>query len=179
MKIYLVGALSLVLLVACNEADRAEIYNENNTTVINGVVYNINEKPINGLYRTYYANGNPRMEVFSQNGLPNGVGKFYAEDGYLSYQGTFKNGVFDGMFYQYYPEGNVHNEMNYKDGIIDGSQKVYDKEGSLTAEIVYKDDKPISGYVILRNQKVELSQDELDAFKPTKPKDAEDVTPAE
>lgn len=164
MKTGYIVLLSALLLTACGESDRAEIYNENNTSVINGVVYNINEKPINGLYRTYYQNGNLRMEVYSQNGLPNGIGKFYDQEGNLLYQGIFKDGQMNGVLYQYYPDGTIHNEMNYKEGIIDGAQKVYNKNAEQTAQITYENGKPTSGYVLLNDVKIELTDDELKAF---------------
>ena len=164
MKIGYITAITALILTSCDESDHSEIYNENNTSVINGIVYNINEKPINGLYRTYYTNGNPKMEVSSRNGLPNGIGKFYNEDGSLLYQGLFKNGKLDGMLYQYYPEGSIHNEMNYSKGIYEGSQKIYDIEGNQTAEIIYNAGKPVSGFVILNEDKIELTKDELEAL---------------
>ncbi|MBQ9035494.1 MAG: hypothetical protein IJ099_06010 [Alphaproteobacteria bacterium] len=165
MKIGYVFALSAILLASCGESERSEIYNENNTGVINGVVYNINEKPINGLYRTYYQNGNLRMEVYSKNGLPNGAGKFYDDSGNLLYQGTFADGLLEGTLYQYYPEGSVHNEMNYEKGILHGTQKVYNEESEQTVEILYDTGVPISGYVLLDGKKIELTADELAAFK--------------
>lgn len=171
MKIGYITLLPALFIIACGESDRSEIYNENNTSVINGVVYNINEKPINGLYRTYYQNGNLRMEVYSQNGLPSGLGKFYDQDGNMLYQGMFKNGLMDGVMYQYYPDGTIHNEMNYKEGIIDGVQKVYDKNAEQTAQITYENGKPISGYVLLNDIKIELTDDELKAFIVQSPND--------
>jgi hypothetical protein len=164
MRISYIIVTTTLILTSCNESDYSEIYNENNTSVIDGIVYNINEKPINGLYRTYYTNGNPKMEVSSRNGLPNGIGKFYNEDGSLLYQGLFKNGKLDGMLYQYYPEGSVHNEMNYSHGIYEGSQKIYDIEGNQTAEIIYDAGKPVSGFIILNEDKIELTEDELEAI---------------
>ena len=164
MRIDHIAIILMLSLTSCGESDHSEIYNENNTNVINGVVYNSNEKPINGLYRTYYANGNLKMEISSRGGLPNGIGKFYGEDGNLLYQGVFKDGKLDGVLYQYYPEGSVHNEMNYSDNMYDGAQKIYDTDGNQTAEIVYKNGKPISGYVILNDNKIELTTEELSAL---------------
>lgn len=164
MRIGCIITIMALIITSCNESDYSEIYNENNTNVIDGIVYNINDKPINGLYRTYYTNGNPKMEISSRNGLPNGIGKFYNEDGSLLYQGLFKNGKLDGMLYQYYPEGSVHNEMNYSQGIYEGSQKIYDIEGNQTAEIIYDSGKPVSGFVILNEDKIELTKDELEAL---------------
>lgn len=165
MKLGYIFALLTILLASCGESERSEIYNENNTGVINGVVYNINEKPINGLYRTYYQNGNLRMEVYSKNGLPNGTGKFYDNSGNLLYQGTFADGLLEGTLYQYYPEGFVHNEMNYANGILHGPQKVYNEESKQTVEILYDKGLPVSGYVLLDGKKIELTSDELAAFK--------------
>ncbi len=164
MRIGYAIIFTALIVSACGESDRSEIYNENNTSVVNGIVYNINEKPINGLYRTYYANGNLKMEVDSREGLPNGVGKFYDEEGNLMFQGVFANGKLDGPMYQYYPDGSVHNEMNYSGGVYDGTQKVYDKNGEQTVEIVYDHGKPVSGVVMFGKTKLELSEDELNSL---------------
>ena len=154
--------IGCVLLVSsCDENGKDEIYNENNTSVSGGIVYNIEEKPIDGIYKVYYPDGEVKMEVQSKNGKPNGEGKFYTEDGMLSFQGNFADGKPDGVFYNYYPDGQIHNEMNYKNGIKDGSQKVYDEKGNLIAEVVFENGEPISGYTIIKDEKTALQADEL------------------
>ena len=155
----------LFSVAACNESEKNEIYNENNTTVMNGVVYNIDEKPISGLYKTYYSNGNVKMEVYSQNGKPNGMGKFYNEKGSLLFEGSFSNGVRVGTLYHYYPNGKVHNEMHYTDGVLDGTQQTFDKKGELRAEVIYKNGKAVQGYAVVNGEVAEFSEEELAKFE--------------
>lgn len=160
-------ALSLILMLsACNQSDSNEIYNENNTSVVDGVVYNIDEKPINGLYKTYYANGNVKMEVYSRNGKPNGSGKFYTENGKLAYEGTFADGVPVGTLYQYYHSGKVHNELHYTDGRLDGTQRVFDKKGALKVEVVINNGKAVSGFAMVDGEEREFTPEELEKFNP-------------
>lgn len=161
MKIIFLPAIALLMLTACNESEKNEIYNENNTNVINGVVYNINEKPINGVYKTYDEHGNVRMKITSKDGKPHGMGYFFRENGSLQYEAEFKDGILDGQLNQYYVNGALHNEMHYVKGIHDGVQKTFDSEGNQTAEIVYENGKPVSGFVLFNNEQINLTDDEL------------------
>ncbi len=164
MRIALIVFCCIISLSACKKSDKKEIYNENNTSVIDGVVYDIDEKPINGLYKTYFSNGNVKMEVYSQNGKPNGTGKFYNERGRLIYEGMFVDGRPVGTMYQYYANGNVHNEMNYTDGMLDGTQRTYDKRGELMVEIVFDKGQAVSGYAIVDGENSEFTPEELQKF---------------
>ena len=155
-------ALSFVLLcAACDDSANVLIYNENNTSVVNGVVYDMQEKPINGVYKIYYPNGGVRMEVESKEGLPDGEGKFYDEDGTLQNKTTFKNGRVDGPLYNFYPDGQVHNELNFTAGVQNGSQKTYDENGELAAEVVFENGKPTEGYTVNKGEKTILTPEEL------------------
>jgi len=166
MRIALIAVYLVLMLNACKDYDKKEIYNENNTSVIDGVVYNIDEKPINGLYKTYFPNGNIKMQVYSQNGKPNGIGKFYNERGKLVYEGSFIDGQPDGTMYQYYQNGKVHNEMHYSSGKLDGIQHIYNKKGDLIVEIVFNNNKAVSGYAIINGEESEFSAEELEKFNP-------------
>lgn len=161
MRQSLILLMLLGWLAGCDGGDKTEIYNENNTSISGGVVYNLDEKPINGLYKTYYANGNVKMEIFSQNGLPHGLGKFYDEDGNMTYQGTYEAGVLNGTLYNYYPDGSLHHEINYKKGVYDGAQRSFDQSGNQTVEVIFADGVPQSGYVVIKEQKVPLTEEEL------------------
>ncbi len=161
MKIIFLPAIALLILTACNESEKNEIYNENNTNVINGVVYNIDEKPINGVYKTYDEHGNVRMKITSKDGKPHGMGYFFRENGSLQYEAEFKDGILDGQLNQYYVNGALHNEMHYVNGIHDGVQKTFDSEGNQTAEIVYENGKPVSGFVLFNNEQINLTAEEL------------------
>ena len=166
MRIAILALGLICMLSACKENDNNEIYNENNTSVADGVVYNIDEKPINGLYKTYYPNGNVKMAVYSHNGKPNGIGKFYTERGKLAYEGAFADGVPVGTMYQYYSNGKVHNELHYTDGQLDGVQHVYDKKGELSVEVIINNGKAISGYAVVNGEKREFTEEELEKFNP-------------
>lgn len=150
---------------ACEEDIQNEIYNENNTAVLGGVVYNIDEKPINGLYKIYYSDGNVKMEVQSKDGKPEGNAKFYDKDGSLYAQGNFSEGKPEGVFYYYYSNGEVHNELNYVKGIKDGKQKLYDENGILSAVVVFSNGEPVSGYTLIKEKKTPFTAEELSELK--------------
>ena len=162
MKILKYGVAFITLLVsACERTDNEEIYNENNTNVIGGVVYDTEENPINGIYKTYYSTGAVKMEISARNGLPEGEGKFYDENGNIQFSGTFANGKINGKFYQYYEDGTIHNELNYINGVRNENQILYDNNGQVSAEIVYENGKAVSGYVIIDNKKIALEDEDL------------------
>ena len=165
MKHLFLFLAAVTLLSACDDAADVEIYNENNTTVKNGVVYDIDENPINGLYKIYYPNGNVRMEVDSKAGHPDGTGKFYGEDGVLMYSAHFENGVLNGVLLNYYADGHVHNELSYLNGKLEGEQKTFDEEGNLTVSAVFAHGKAVSGHTIVDGKKIELAEDELKALE--------------
>ncbi len=165
MRFAILALSVLLMLSACKKQEKNEIYNENNTTVKNGVVYNIDETPINGLYRTYHSNGNVKMEVYSKNGLPNGQGKFYNEDGTLLYEGMFENGAPIGTIYHYYRNGKVHHEQNYVGGVLHGVQQTFDKKGEISVEIVFDKGKALSGYVVVNGEKIDFTPEELEKFE--------------
>ena len=166
MRFVLLFMMGITLLIsACEKTEKNEIYNENNTSVIDGIVYNIDEKPINGLYRTYYSNGNLKMEVYSKDGKPNGQGKFYNENGTLLYEGTFENGQPVGTIYHYYRNGKVHNEQNYAEGVLHGTQRSFTKKGELSVEVVYEKGKAVSGYVVISGEHVPFTDEELADLK--------------
>lgn len=154
----------LIFFTACTESEKNEIYNENNTTVIDGVVYDTNEKPICGLYRTYYSDGTIKMEVYSRDGKPHGEGKFYSENGSLQYKGIFNKGTLNGTLYSYFDDGQIKDEMNFKNGLKDGIQKIYNKDGNIETEITFENGKCITGYKLLNEQKIELSSDILNGL---------------
>lgn len=164
MKFRILSLALIGLLSACGESGSDEIYNENNTNVVDGVVYDINEKPINGIYKTYYPSGNVKMEVESQKGKPEGKGRFYDEDGNILYEGTFRDGKIDGKMLNFYPDGSVHNEVNYNKGVQTGISRTYNEDGSLAVETKFENGKAVSGYAMIQEHKIDLSPEDLQAL---------------
>lgn len=133
--------------------------------VIEGVVYDIEENPISGIYRMYYPNGSVKMEVESKNGMPNGEGKFYDENDVLSAECNFSKGLLDGAMVRYYPDGKIHEKLNYKEGVLSGKQESYDEKGNVFMEIDYDNGHAVKGYVIIDGKQVDLTAEELKNFE--------------
>ena len=161
MKIRIFGIALAGFLSACGESGTDEIYNENNTNVVEGIVYDINEKPINGTYKIYYPNGNVKMEVKSKNGKPDGLGRFYDEDGNIVFEGNFKNGLMNGKMLNFYPDGSIHNEINYTNGKPDGLYKTYNQDGTPVVEVFFENGTASKGYAIIQEHKIDLTPEDL------------------
>lgn len=161
MKIRILGIALAGFLSACGESGTDEIYNENNTNVVEGIVYDINEKPINGTYKIYYPNGNVKMEVKSKNGKPDGLGRFYDEDGNIVFEGNFKNGLMNGKMLNFYPDGSIHNEINYTNGKPDGLYKTYNQDGTPVVEVLFENGTASKGYAIIQEHKIDLTTEDL------------------
>lgn len=157
--------IATLIVVGCNDDVRNEIYNENNTSIVDGVVLDVDDHPISGIYRTYYADGAVKMEMQSEGGKPDGYGKFYNADGVLAYSGYFKKGVLDGELYSYFDNGQVQNEMNYENGLRHGIQKIFDENGNLRVEVEYNHGIAVRGYAVVNGSQAEFSTEELAKLK--------------
>ena len=92
--------------------------------------------------REYYENGNLKSEISLTNDTPNGISKFYKEDGTISREYPYKNGKFHGTL-KAYENGKLLTETPYKDGKKDGVFKNYNEEGNLKEETLYIEDKDV------------------------------------
>ena len=68
-----------------------EIYTMENTKLINGIRYNTNEEPINGVLYVYYPTGELLLETRYKNGRLDGVTRGYRLDGTLYQEIIYKN----------------------------------------------------------------------------------------
>ncbi|MFH1824840.1 MAG: CsgG/HfaB family protein [Candidatus Firestonebacteria bacterium] len=73
--------------------------------------------------------------------IPDGIVKFYDEDGKLDSEQNYKDGKRNGLLKVYYENGKLYLEQNYKDDKRNGVYKYYDEKGGLDKEGSYKDDK--------------------------------------
>ena len=55
----------------------------------------------NGIQKTYYENGQMKMEVLHKNGKKDGMGKLYSTKGILVGEFPFKNDMLDGLVKKY------------------------------------------------------------------------------
>jgi len=87
--------------------------------------------------------GHAREEGNYDMGLKNGMWKTYYIDGQLSHAGNFIQGVPDGRHVFYYPNGTIKEEQHYVMGRRDKNWKKYYENGSLFLTITYRNDDEI------------------------------------
>lgn len=68
-----------------------EEYTMQNTLLINGIRYDIQKKPIDGILKVYYSNGSTLLEMPYKNGLMDGIARGYLPDGQLYEEIIYKN----------------------------------------------------------------------------------------
>lgn len=115
--------------------------------------------------RTYYPDGKLKWEgSFDKNGKPDGIGKYWDENGtlrmeqryvngqmesekkwhengVLASEDNFKNGVPHGIYRHWDEKGTLRGEVCWKEGNLDGIKRNWDEKGTLIEEGVYKEDK--------------------------------------
>jgi antitoxin component YwqK of YwqJK toxin-antitoxin module len=84
--------------------------------------------------------GDAREEGSYSMGLKDGVWQTYYRNGNLAYRGNFVQGVPDGRHLFYYPDGTLREEQNYVMGRRDKNWKKYYDTGALFLTITYKND---------------------------------------
>lgn len=77
-------------LLSCAIATQ-EIYTMENTKLIDGIRYNANKEPINGIVYVYYPTGELLLEASYRNGKLDGVSRGYRPDGTLYQEIIYKN----------------------------------------------------------------------------------------
>jgi len=68
-----------------------EIYAEEDTKLINNIRYDMKDKPLNGIVRTYYSSGELMLEMPYTKGIRDGVARWYHPNGSLFMETKFKN----------------------------------------------------------------------------------------
>jgi antitoxin component YwqK of YwqJK toxin-antitoxin module len=96
-----------------------------------------------GLWISYYANGNKMSEGRYALGKKEGVWIQYWQNGNKKSEGTFKNGVFTGLYTSYYENGKRRYQGYYNeyqgvsaDGWKDGPWYCYDEDGETVNRII-------------------------------------------
>lgn len=105
---------------------------------VNEVKFFEKAKKLNGVYRTYYKNGQIRYEGTFVNNLPSGIFKTYSIEGNIVGVDNYSAGKLSGTSKMYYATGELLAEYRYKNGKIEGLSVVYNKDGSLISEVSYK-----------------------------------------
>ena len=99
-----------------------------------------------GLYETYYYNGQVETRGFYKDGKEDGVFEWYHSDGQLYRKQPYKNGKMDGLYEEYFGDGKLGKKYTCKDGKMDGPYEEYFENGNLKKKCAYKDDKLDGSY---------------------------------
>lgn len=116
-----------------------KIYYEDSTTIkAEGRVVN---RKIEGLWRSYFEDGQIQSAVTYQGGLANGVALFYYDNDKQStrVELTFEDDKVVGIYREFYENGNRKAMLNFKDGMPDGEAEFYYDSGVIKISGQYKD----------------------------------------
>ncbi|MDX1349857.1 MAG: toxin-antitoxin system YwqK family antitoxin [Putridiphycobacter sp.] len=87
-----------------------------------------------GLYKTYFENGQVAIEQFFKEGEKDGQSSYYYDDGKLFYTENYKNGQREGQIKRLYQNGNTWIIERYKKGQKEGVWEEYYEDGTLKYE---------------------------------------------
>ena len=82
-----------------------------------------------GVYNSFYENGKPKDVRNYTAGKLNGLYSFYDENGNKKEVSNYKSGEFDGLVTLFYENGNKKQVSNYKFGKLEGLETQYDDLG--------------------------------------------------
>ena len=72
-------------------------YTEDSARIVNGVLYDVNGEAVTGVYEEFYENNIKKSEMPYVDGVLNGVGTLYDEEGNKIANMPFVNGKLDGI----------------------------------------------------------------------------------
>jgi len=133
---------SILLLLVLNTGWVVACGNTNGFRIDNGSCV-LQDDPLNGAKKEYYANGKIRREYFLKEGKINGSYKFYDQLGHLVSDQYYKDGEPNGYMNIYYPSGLIKSEGNMKPGgDISGQAREYYQNGTLKSESMISGQAP-------------------------------------
>lgn len=128
------------LLPAAVMANDAE-FNEQNSSckgmLLEMECVDLNGKPITGVRKIYYENGQLYEKGEFVNGKYEGHINIYYENGAPHFKMTIKNGGFDGFFKSWYENGQMKYENNFENGKPNGFHRTYYENGLTEVESKY------------------------------------------
>ena len=86
-------AIIFIIFLSCvpYSSVAQERYTMENTKLIDGIRYNINKEPINGIVYVYYPTGKILLEARYKNGRLDGISRGYRPDGILYQEIIYKD----------------------------------------------------------------------------------------
>ncbi len=87
-----------------------------------------------GLWRTYWENGNLHTATEYKNGIKNGMHLEIEKSGSMMLEQEFKNNLPDGLSREYASFGRLKSEDHFKAGVLNGIKRVYYDNGKKQEE---------------------------------------------
>lgn len=94
-------------------------------------------KPVSGVVKTYYPDGELKRAITYVKGLREGLMTDYYKSGVVKAKVMYHNNLVDGAVRTYYENGVLAGDCNYTCEKLDGTCKTYNEDGSLYAEETY------------------------------------------
>ena len=117
---------------------------------------NFKEGQENGLYTSFYDNGNKRLEVNYVMGHKDGIQKNYYDNGKIGSEVKYVLGKREGVMTDWDIEGFKSAEVFYKNNYKVGIKKYYDKDGNVTMTEEYKMDRNPLMLKLLKDKRKEI-----------------------
>jgi antitoxin component YwqK of YwqJK toxin-antitoxin module len=84
------------------------------------------------LFRSYYSNKNPKLEIWYDNGKKQGLYKYYRYEGPIYREIEYKDDLKHGTYTEYWENGKVKYTLEYENGMpIDETLKEYRRNGEV------------------------------------------------
>ena len=87
---------------------------------------------IDGAYKEYYQDGNPKEISMYSKGKKNGTENLFYPNGKRMSIGQYKNGIRDGLWKYFHNNGKRKSEGHYKNGVKSGKWKIFDENEKLS-----------------------------------------------
>ena len=97
----------------------------------------------NGLWTSWYENGQKRYERTYKDGKKDGISTWWYENGQKEREATYKDGERDGLWTRWYENGQKDYESTWKDGKKDGLYTAWYSNGQKSEEGTYKAGKRV------------------------------------
>lgn len=147
-KIFFLVVISSMMMLSCTSDNELHKVMDEGGHLIEEYTRNKEDFSKQGLYKKFYPNGGPVMEMaYFVNDTMNGEFVRFYETGDTATVAMMKEGLYDGPFREYYKGNKIMQSYQYVDNKIKGSFKEYYESGALKGELNFLDNKEDGPFV--------------------------------
>ncbi len=111
------------------------IYYNNNKNIMKKIT--LNNCKLEGLYETFYEDGNIHIVCNFKNNLKHGLYEEYFQNGQKKYERTYIHGKLNDVSYEWSESGLLKSEIHYKHNLTHGSHKIWYPNGALKMDLYF------------------------------------------